>query len=275
MKFKLKNKVLENSLSVISLIYLGYLFLILLFAFLFDFIFPSAVGFFIVHLLINCAFLVPLYLTRKTKMTTISSMFMLLLVFLILICDFGNFVLVIPPFIVSVIVLFTSKAAETLKTIVGTVYLLIYVIGIFAFILVNSFFGSSVVLTDLSKGFADNSKISKVYSKDKVNEALKDNVSPDKKLRFKFVDLDNNLDGKLTIVVEPNNKDKSFGIFKLRETASTKDVGFVMKRGDANLPTVKWTGNNTISYQFPGGQPKNSTISDNDIKKDYFAFVTK
>lgn len=274
MKFKLKSKALENSVSIVSLVYVGYLFFILLFAFLYDFVFPSAVAFFIIHMLINAVFLVPMYLTRKTKVTTICSMFMLLIVFLTLICDFGNFVLVIPPFIVSATILFTSKATETLKTIIGTLYLLVYVIGVIAFILVNSFLGSSVVQTTLKNDLPSDSKVFSAYSKDKIKTALAESISPDKKLRYKLVDMENGIDGRLTIVVEPNNKDKNFGFFRLHEVGSTKDVGYVLKRGDDALPVIKWTGNDKIQYQFPGGAVKNSTITHEDLKKDYFAFIS-
>ncbi len=273
MKLQIKSKAMRNLISLSTIIYIGYLALTIVFSFLYDFIYSSAIVFFIFHMIVNLAFLYPMLLTRKTKLTTICSGFLLLMTFFILIFEFGNFLIIIPPFIVSAIVFFTSKCTETAKTVIGTLYLLVYVIGIIAFILVSSFFGSSISPTTLAKNMSKENPVLSVYTQAKIDTALKNNVSPDGKLRYKLVDMDNSLEGKLTLVVEPNNKDKSFIFFKLRETACSKDVGFIMGRGDSVLPTVEWKNDNTITYQFPGQPQKTSVIKPEDVKKDYFKFV--
>ena len=275
MKLQIKSKAMRNLVSLSTIIYMGYLALTIIFSFLYDFIYPSTIVFFIFHMIINLAFLYPMFLTRKTKLTTICSGFFLLLTFFILIFEFGNFLLIIPPFLVSAIIFFSSKCTETAKTVIGTLYFLVYVIGIIAFILVSSFFGSSIVPTTLTEKMSSENPILKVYTQEKIDTVLANSVSPDGKLRYKLIDMDNSLEGKLTLIVEPNNKDKSYLFFKLRETACSKDVGFIMGRGDSALPTVEWKNDNTITYQFPGQEQKTSVIKDEDVEKDYFEFAIK
>ena len=79
---------------------------------------------------------------------------------------------------------FGCKANETLKTVLGTVYILLFVLGLIAFFLVRFLFSGSVSGTKLDANISDNSQIWSVYSRSSVSEAMKNSISPDGKYRY-------------------------------------------------------------------------------------------
>ena len=64
-----------------------------------------------------------------------------LFVFLIIIFAYGNWYIIAPPLAVVVIMFFANNANETLKTVLGTMYLLMYVIGVAAYIAIDMLMG--------------------------------------------------------------------------------------------------------------------------------------
>lgn len=270
----LKKKWVVFTLPFSSVLYLIVLILLAYNTFMYDFVINSNIGFGILYVLFNALMFTLMYLSRKSKLTSLVSNFLPLVTFLILIFAFGNVLLILPLFLVSVAMLFLSKGNETRKTIIGTIYLLLYVLGTVAYILVNSFFGDKIKGTILTKSNVKSGDLSKVYTLEKLEPLLENSVSPDKKYRFYIVDIDNKLHGEIQIVVEPNNLDKNYGLFTLREKGRRKIVGFVKSRGDDSLPTVKWVENNKLEYKFPvWPQAKHTVITKQDVEKDYFSFL--
>lgn len=49
----------------------------------------------------------------------------------------GDWILIVPPFIVAIIMFFAAGTNETVKVIMGTIYLLLYVLGIVAYFVLN------------------------------------------------------------------------------------------------------------------------------------------
>ena len=274
------NKLLENkwaklAISCLSLLYIIFLLVITVNSFLYRIEITNPVGFVILYGLVNLLFVFGMYLTRKTLITSISSFCMMLFCFFILIFDFGNLYTFIPAFLVSIFMFFACKGKETTKTVVGTIYLLIYVLGIVAYILAGSFFGSKIQGTTLTSSIPKDSSVLSLYTQDRIDKVIKDNVSPDGKYSFFLVDIDNKLTGELQLVAQPTHLNKKHVFYNLRDTGRTKVVGYIKSRGDAALPEVKWVGDNKIQYKFPNQPVKNSVIKDSDVEKDYFSFLYK
>lgn len=270
----LKKKWVAKTLPFSSVLYLIALILLAYNTFMYEFVINNSIVFGILHIIFNALMFSLMYLSRKSKLTSIVSNFLLFVTFLILIFAFGNVVLILPLFLVSAAMLFLSKGNETRKTVIGTIYLLMYVLGIVAYILVNSFFGDKIKGTVLTKSSIKSEVLSKHYTVEKLEPLIKESVSPDKKYRFYIVDIDNKLNGEIQIIVEPNNLDKNYGLYTLREKGRRKIVGFIKSRGDESLPTVKWIENNKLEYQFPvWGEAKRTIITEKDVEKDYFSFL--
>lgn len=273
------NKILEKKwaktiLPFSSVLYMLFLVSLAYNTFMYEFVIGNKIIFGILYVLFNAGMFALMYLSRKNRMSSIISLFYLLVTFSIVLFAFGNYLIIIPIFLVSVATLFTSKGSETKKTVIGTAYLLLYVLGIVVFILINSFFGDKIGGRELTKSSIKTGELSKFYTEKQLSPLLENTVSPDKKFRYYIVDIDNRLNGEIQIVVVPNNHDKNFGLFSLREKGRTKIVAFSKSRGDKVLPTVKWVGNNKIEYKFPDwAKEKHSVIKNEDCEKDYFSFL--
>lgn len=87
---------------------------------------------------------VVMFYTRKTLITTIISTVPLLCLLPIVLFNFGNWLLIIPICVVSVVMFFVCGAGEGGKTILGTTILLIYMIGTLAYFVYTDVLASSI-----------------------------------------------------------------------------------------------------------------------------------
>lgn len=97
---------------------------------------------FVLYLFVNVAAMGLMILSRKQVITQINAYVLPLAVFALVILGFGNWYIVIPPIVVTVVLFFVNSSNETLKTVVGTMYLLMYVIGIVGYIALQMFMGT-------------------------------------------------------------------------------------------------------------------------------------
>lgn len=113
----------------------------------------DATSLFIIYVFINLVALLIFTFTRKIIFTKVMSMVVPLCVFAIVILGFGNWYLIIPPLVVALIIFFVSKTGETAKTVLGTIFLLMYFLGIVGFMVFRIFITDNVSLSgvDLSK----------------------------------------------------------------------------------------------------------------------------
>lgn len=109
------------------------------FGFYFEYENPTSL--FVLYVFVNIAALGLMIYTRKQVITMINCMLLPPIVFVIVIFGFGNWYLIIPPLVVVMAMFFINTANETLKTVLGTMYLLMYVIGVVAYIAFNLFMG--------------------------------------------------------------------------------------------------------------------------------------
>ncbi len=90
--------------------------------------------------------------TRKQFLTKLCSLIMLPAMVFPVMIYFGQWAILIPPLIVSLIIFFLSGYGETAKTVWGTIFLLIYLLGSLVYFLVTSMFAPSTVTTLVQEG---------------------------------------------------------------------------------------------------------------------------
>lgn len=96
---------------------------------------------FVLYVFVNCAVLGLVIYTRHQVITQINVMLMPPVLFVTFILAFGNWYMILPPLCVIVAMFFICRANETLKTVLGTMYLLMYVIGAAAYITITLLMG--------------------------------------------------------------------------------------------------------------------------------------
>lgn len=97
---------------------------------------------FVLYLFVNICAMALFILSRKQIITQINSYFLPPIIFAILIFSFGNWYISFPPIAVMLVVFFANSSNETLKTVLGTMYLLMFVIGVVGYIGIQMFMGS-------------------------------------------------------------------------------------------------------------------------------------
>lgn len=96
---------------------------------------------FVVYVFVNIAALGLLIYTRRQVITQVNVMILPPVVFATFLLAFGNWYMILPPLVVLVAMFFICTANETLKTVLGTMYLLMYVIGAAAYITITLLMG--------------------------------------------------------------------------------------------------------------------------------------
>ena len=81
------------------------------------------------YLLINFLFGVLMFFTRKQIPTIICAIIVPLEAFALLITAFGQWYIIIPPLVVGMFAFLVCSVGESCKTVLGTVFLLMYVVG--------------------------------------------------------------------------------------------------------------------------------------------------
>lgn len=123
--------------------------------------YENATSLFVLYLFVHIAVFGLMIYTRKQMFTRINCMLLPPVIFVIVICSFGNWYMILPPLILVLAMFFINSANETLKTVLGTIYLLMYVIGVVAYIAINLFMGDlSIRGVDLALRDSEYEKLS-------------------------------------------------------------------------------------------------------------------
>ncbi len=109
---------------------------------------------FVLYVFVNCAALGLMIYTRRQVITQINVMILPPILFVSFILAFGNWYMILPPLCVIVAMFFICRANETLKTVLGTMYLLMYVVGAAAYITITLLMGK-ITLTGVDLQLRD------------------------------------------------------------------------------------------------------------------------
>ena len=165
MKEFFSNIWVKRSVSVFCIVYAAVIALLAYATFLYNLEFAEGMEtpFFIIYTLASAIFLALMLITRKQRVTCIIGMILPFIVFLLILFNIGSWVLIIPPFIVAVVMFFAADNHETTKVVAGTIYLLVYVLGIVLYIVLNMLFGGSSVETVLNEDLDPSTSVYRIY----------------------------------------------------------------------------------------------------------------
>lgn len=169
-------------------------------------------------LAVSCISLVAIVImlySRKQVLTIISSLVMIPALLPIVLIYYGSWGIIIPAAIAALTVFFFSGLGETAKTVIGTIYLFLYILGSLAFFLASTIFSTSV-----------------------QKEIINTDVSASGKYRYELVNTKDSSNGSTSVYVEPNDNDHNFGIINFTENAFDRSV-FIERPADDNIK-IEW-----------------------------------
>ena len=247
MKKILSNVWLKRCVAVFCVAYAAVIALLAYATFLYDLVFVSGKqsSFFMLLAVTSLIFLVLMIYTREMLVTRLISVTLLPVVFFLLLFNIANqnWILIIPPFIVALVIFFAAGTSETSKVIMGTIYLLLYVLGIVVYVLCNMLLGGSSIETKLDMSLTQESPVFSLYKNDQIHlfEVIADDnaISPDGRYRFYLTDVQNSGAGEVRIYVVPNGQDIKLKYFSLNQKGIRKTITNKGVRGV--IPDVGWT----------------------------------
>ncbi len=128
-----KNIWLRRAVSVLTLGFPAFLVYVDWLAFAYSLEPTNPVPLFLLYILVNFIFGGILFYARKQIATRFAVCVSPLILFIMLMAAFGQWYLIIPPLAVCVFGFLACGAGETLKTVLGTIYLLMFAVGSLAY----------------------------------------------------------------------------------------------------------------------------------------------
>lgn len=264
----LSNKFFKLGISLLTAAYLGLITLLAYWTFLYEIRFRNERAFEIIYIAASVIFLVLMLYTRKELPTRIFAMALLLPVFLLILFNVSRPEIFVPPLAVGIIMFFACTAGESTKVIMGTVYILLYVVGLVAFAVACTLFGGSSVETKLDVNTP--AEIAANYDMAKIDNLNAACVSPGGKYRYYIEDVQDNARGRVIIIVEPNDLDIEYRYFTLVEVGYTTRVA--IHNASGVTPDIRWIDEDTITYTFGDGEWRTSTVQQMK-EKNYLRFL--
>ena len=174
------------------------------------------VSFCIVWSLLSLLVLTVMLYSRRQVLTRLSSFLLLPALFPAVLLCFGNWGLILPLVLTSLVIFFLSGSGETIKTVLGTIYLLLYVLGSLGFFLIMSLFAPSTERVVVDSG-----------------------ISPSGTYRYEVIDTHDSSNGSTSIHIEPNDRDIDYKLIQFIATGYDHTVYLV--RPIQEESNVEWT----------------------------------
>lgn len=173
-----------------------------------------------VYVAVTLIFLFFMIFSRKSKLTVILTMIMMVLMLPVVLFNFRNWIFIIPPAITVLTMFFACGASEKLKTILGTIFLLMYIVcGLGFFLYIN------------------------VLSPKTSKTMLEEKLSPNESYRYIIYDVKDNGSGKTEVYVEPADKDIDLKIVQFKLKGVNKCVYRVRNH---EKPDVQWSDSDSL-----------------------------
>ena len=283
----LSNPWVKRSVSVFNLAYFAVILMFTVATFLYDIQFAEGkeVTFFVVYFIASIMFMGLMIYSRREICTRIVSVALLPVCFCLILFNWGDWILIVPPFIVALVIFFASGVHETTKVVLGTIYLLLYVLGLVAFLVLRMLFGGSTITTVLDTNLPEtNDEVFQLYNDQTQWNNLvqytsdENTISPDGKYKIVLYDIQDNDKGRIKICVVPYGEDIELKFFTLKQKGIEKTISNKGTRG--TIPEFGWeqdpkTGAYRVYYVLSkGAQRKYQTVNENNMpQKQYFEFL--
>ncbi len=123
--------------------------------------------------------------SRQQFLTKLSGFVMFPMLLPVVLLCFGSWEMIIPLATCAVVIFFANGANEGTKTLLGTIYLLVYILAALAYFIFTSFLASPA-----------------------VKETIGEGVSPSGKYRYEIVNTTDSSNGSTSVILSPNFMDK-------------------------------------------------------------------
>ncbi len=184
-----RSKLTQFLLACVSLVYLIIIAGISILSALYTVSIPNATLLVITLALIGILVISAMLYSRTHPLTKFSCMLLLPCFLPTVLLNFGQWALLVPLAITCLLMFFFVGVNETPKTVFGTVYLLLYVLGSLGFFLAVSLFSTNSVSTVLAS-----------------------RVSNSGDYRYTLTNTEDSSGGNTTITISPNNMDINFSV---------------------------------------------------------------
>lgn len=182
----------------------------------------NKISFTFIYIAINLFFLGIFLFARKQPFTSLLVMIMMVLLLPIVLMNLWDWALIFPPVVVVLILFFACGASEALKTVLGTIFLLLYIVSGLGFYIFTNLF-----MTSTSNDYT----------------VLEKGISTTGIYRYTIYDVTDNSGGRTEVYVEPNDRDKDFGMVRFAIN------GYAQKKYNVRnheKPTVEWRDGDTL-----------------------------
>ncbi len=211
-----KNVWTKRAVSLLSLVYVGFIAYFAYMSVFYELILKQPIQTCILCVATSLIALITMLYTRKQFITKLASILMLPCMLLPVLMYFGQWGVLIPFLVVSLIIFFFSGMGETAKTVWGTIFLLLYLLGSLMYFLVTSMFAPSTVTTTMKTG-----------------------TSPSGIYRYEVTQTVDSSNGSTKVIVESNELDKEYDMFTFQIKGLSRDVKLERPLND-NV-TIDWT----------------------------------
>lgn len=281
MKDFLSSEWVKRAVAVFNLIYFAVIGLLTYATFLYDLEFTDGQQqrFFTIYVGASVVFLGLMIYTREVFVTRLISVLLLCVCFFLIIFNMYDWILIVPPFVVALLIFFIAGTHETVKVVMGTIYLLIYVLGLVAYFVFNLLFGGTTQMTELNAEMPRNTEIFSLYKNEytKLCDVTRDDnvISPDGEYRIILYDVQNSDKGGVNICVVPNGQDIKLKFFTLKVKGIRKTISNKGIRG--TVPDVGWevSEDNTQNVYYRLSPESDRKITSVTVmpKKQYLEFL--
>lgn len=181
--------------SVVSIIYAVYICVLSYRSLFYDVVITKPTVFCIYLSVISVGAMAFMIFSRKQILTKIASFILLPALLPIVIMCLGSWVMIIPLAICAIVMFFANGANEGTKTLLGTIYVLVYILTALAYFIFTSYLSSPAVKTTVETG-----------------------ISPSKLYRYEVIETQDSSNGSTTVILEPNDMDivKGSVTYKIR-----------------------------------------------------------
>lgn len=281
MKDFLSSEWVKRAVAVFNLIYFAVIGLLTYATFLYDLEFTEGQQqrFFTIYVGASVVFLGLMIYTREVFVTRLISVLLLCVCFFLIIFNMYDWILIVPPFVVALLIFFIAGTHETVKVVMGTIYLLMYVLGLVAYFVFNMLFGGTTQMTELNADMPRNTEVFSLYKNEytKLSDVTRDDnvISPDGEYRIILYDVQNSDKGGVNICVVPNGQDVKLKFFTLKVKGIRKTISNKGIRG--TVPDVGWevSEDNTQNVYYRLSPESDRKITSVTVmpKKQYLEFL--
>lgn len=185
MKTKIRNDIwFKRAASVISILYTIYVCILSYRTLFYEVIITRRAAFCLYISAVTAIAVAAMIYSRKQLATKFAGFILVPVLLPVILTCLGKWELIIPLSVCAVVIFFASGANEAAKTIIGTMYLLLYILAALAYFIFTSFLSSP-----------------------SIKETIDSGVSPSGKYRYEVINTTDSSNGSTSVILEPNDKD--------------------------------------------------------------------